>query len=243
MIIKHNFNKLNLLKNNIIELHFDNKIIKIQPPTLEDYYLNIEFQMFMMMLKQDINEILKRDPNFPLVVETPYELIQAFIMLNLHKETLIRGFQKITPELTFDKNELTYNNIKLTSEEFDYILKVLWVSCGELEFDKTIKDFEPTTTQKLSEVQQKLLDHQKRIDDAKAKKNKKQQNDKSNITIENIVLAILYEFPSFTSEDVYKMNMFTIYYLWQLLSRVVDNQIQIVAAGNGNIKDFTYFIN
>jgi hypothetical protein len=37
--------------------------------------------------------------------------------------------------------------------------------------------------------------------------------------------------------------MVTLLDLWKYISKIVDNQIQIVAAGNGLTKKFTYFIN
>ena len=145
-------------------------------------------------------------------------------------------FQQLFPNITYDTTLRVKESI-LNSEEYAILLQFLWTTCGESDISLLLK--EATKTNQLSEIELRTKEATDKIESIK---NKNKQKSKSTITIDQIVIGILYEFPALTIERIYDMNMFTLLHFWGYASRSEDHKVQIVAAGTGNIKEFTHFI-
>lgn len=246
MNFKTNFNKLSLLGNEKIKLYFEDKTVEFVPPNIRLYLLDLDFQEFLYALKQTPETIEQIIKPIKFIVNNNYETFLSILKLDYKTELYIKYFNLLFPNLNYQNDQFVYQNIPLNWEEYDILLDILFISCGERDIDPFLKKVEGglDSEVKFSESQKRFKELQEKIEKAKIKnKSKDKKLDSKHITIDQIVIAILYEFKSLTLEKVYDMNMFTILEFWKYISKIVDNQIQIVAAGNGNIKEFTYFIN
>lgn len=259
MNFRTNFNSISLISGVDIQIIFDDKNIKFVPPNLITLFSDLNFNDFYAILKQDISDFNK---NINLLkfegVTNRYAMLQTVLLLESktnNKLEIEQILKKIFPEVEIINNSLFFNKKEISSDEFDLLFEFLLVSCG----DKLLKDIQEIITKgqmhsgeieknkKLKEFELKKKEAEEKILAAKNKRNRKNKSNtkgsESKITIDQIVIAVMYEFPSLTIDRIYQMNLFTLLEFWKYVSKVVDNQIQIIAAGNGNIKKFTYFIN
>lgn len=247
MNFRTNLNKLSLIANEKIKFYFEDKVVEFVPPSLRLYLLDLDYSLLAFVLRQTPESLSKLINPLPFVIENKYETF--LLILKLEGDKHLNIFNKIFPNITFEEDQLKCEGIPLTSEEYDILIEALEVSCSEKDLDKFLNKLESkedhTASNSLIEEAQKRLSAAK--EKGKPVENKKQKEESTQkgkgVTIDQIVISVLYEFPSLSIERIYDMNMFTLLQFWSYVSKVVDNQIQIIAAGNGNLKKFTYFIN
>ena len=240
MNFKTDLSKLLLLGNKTINLIFDDKIIKFNPPSMELLF-SYDFLQMKTLLKTDPKSIDTKQLGF--IVENEYELFLAFLKLAPNSEIILENFNKIFPNINFINNNLICNDSTITYEEFMLMNDLLDISCGDKDLNSFLKEQSDEKKEKknshLSDLEKRMKENEEKL--KKIKEDKKGNQD--SITIDQIVIAIIYEFPGLKIDDVFKMNFYSVLELWKYISKIVDTKIQIVAAGNGLIKDFTYFIN
>lgn len=244
MNFKTNFSKLTLLGNEKIKIYFDDKTVEFVPPNVRRYLTDLDFIEFMYILKMEPKDFSKIfNGNF--VVETKYEVLMAILKTDYKTSLILQYFNELFPNIVYKESHLECNTY-ITSEEYDLLIEFLLVSCAELSFDSLMSKIDGGKQEEikpLTDLEKRKLEVEEKL--KKAKEKKKSQTDKkdSSITIDQIVVAILYEFPSLSIDDIYSMNMITLLDFWKYVAKVIDTQIHITAAGNGLTKDFTYFIN
>lgn len=241
-----NFNtdlsKLLLLGNKTIHIFLKDKVINFNAPSLELLY-SLDFIELKNILEIDYTTL----KNIPAIVANQYEFFLAYLKESGRKDILLENFNKVFPSIKYSSSQLFCNNIPLTSDEFDLLINFIKVSCGEKDLsilleepkEEKIEESKPLT--EFQKLALKMKGNEERLKKMKEKSNKKGSS--ADITIDQIVIAIIYEFPSLKIEDIFQMNLYSILELWKYVSKVIDTQIQITAAGNGLIKNFTYFIN
>lgn len=245
MNFKTNLNKNTLIGNEIIKIYFENKTVEFVPPNLRKYIMDLDFLETYYVLKQNPDDFNK-NINTGMKIETRYGILRYFLYTKFREEWFGYFIGSLFPNIEILDDKLLCNNSEITSEEYEILFDFIAVSCAEISYEDFIKKIDNSSSKikDLTEDEKKQKEVQERLEKAKNKKNKKDTN-KSNgnkITIDQIVIAILYEFSNLSIEDVYNMNMFTLLEFWSYIGKIIDNQIQIVAAGNGNLKEFTYFI-
>jgi hypothetical protein len=246
MNFKTNFSKLALLSNDKIFIYFDDKTVEFVPPNIKLYLNDNRFLEFKSLMKQDVKNFPIKDLGF--IVENEYDIFIAILKADYIKyeaEFLLTYLNMIFPNIEFNNSRLEIKGIKITYEEYMLLLDFLEVSCAEKDFDDFMnkvekKAVEVKVEKPLSDLEKRMKENEEKLNSMKKKKNETRQGA---ITIDQIVIAIQYEFPSLRLDDIFKMNMFTLLNYWRYVGKVVDTQIQTIAAGNGLIKDFTYFIN
>lgn len=248
MNFRSNLDKNCLLSSAAIEVYFDNKKVSIVAPSVKMYLTDLDFQSFIYTVKLTPEKFREIVNSSDYVVNTEYEQLLAILKikgLEHYRGLLIKYMGLIFPNLTYKNSAFFCGEQLLTSEEYKILIDMLLVSCGEKDI-KIFAGLEEVLPEKpLSASEKRMKEVEEKL--RKVKEKKKQKTDKktkesSVVTYDQIVIAIMYEFKSLTLEKIYDMNMFTLLELYGYISKVVDNQIQIVAAGNGNLKNFTYFI-
>lgn len=246
MNFKTNLNKLTLLSNTKIKIYFEDKTIDFIPPNIINYFSDLDFLEFKFLLKQNPKNFSSEELG-DYHIENEYEFFLITLKTGYKKEQLLNYFLQLFPNLEYKNNGFYSNNISLKYEEYLLLLDILEISCGEKDLDKflnqNIKQEEVKKINKdphLAELEAKMKAGQEKLEELKKSKKQKEKN---GLTIDQIVIAILYEFPSFKLEDILRMNVFAVLYLWENVGKVIDTEIQKIAAGNGLLKDFTYFIN
>lgn len=238
MNFRTNFDKAALIGNMIIEIRFEDKKVLFKPPTLADYLYDLDFLDFITLIQstpEDYNKSLE-SPQF--IVETIYETLSAILKLGYKQEIIIKYFTKYFINADFKGNLIYFDDVVLTSEEYDVLLNFFLISCGEKEYVDT----------KAAQEEEKLSDFEKRMKENEEKIKQKKENKTGEKkgkppTIDQIVVAILYEFPSISLEQIYNMNMFTFYHFWSMVSIVAEERVMSIAAGNGLTDKYTHFTN
>lgn len=247
MNFRTNFSKLCLLSNEVIKIYFEDKIVEFVPPTMKLYFNDLEFAEFKVLLKQNPKEFSKLNSIYQVTNE--YEVFLAILKSNYKTEIILYFLNLIFPNINYIDSQLKINNIPLTYEEYMLLIDFLEVSCGEKDFKEFMEKINPenqikeTKNKELSEIARRMKETEDKLNELKKNKKTKAAKDENAITIDQIVVAILYEFPSLRLEDILNMNVYTLLTFWDYVGKVVDIEIQKIAAGNGLIKDFTYFIN
>lgn len=256
MNFKTNFGKIALLGNVPMYISFSNKKIEFVPPNIKLYLLDDDFAYFLYVVKITPEEFKNINNRF--IVENKYETLMAVLKIDPNANTIVTNLQKVFPNLVYKKSSLMVEEEVVTAEEYEVLLKMLLISCAEQELETFMQEVQVAAKPKreLTASEKRALEVEEKLNRIK-KTGKKREKEKqldtkskndtaskgSTITIDQIIIAILYEFPSLNLEGVYNMSMFTLLVFWSYIQKVVDNQIMIVAAGSGNVKKFTYFIN
>lgn len=241
MNFRTNLTKLSLLGNVPIQIQFHNDIITFVPPNVKTYYSDLEFLDFKVLLNTTPKEFNDHVRSWK--TEDQYDVLMAMLKLDIKKDIILSNLKKLFPTLEYKEDRLWSQTRPIESEEYDILILHLKISCGEMPISELERE---TMSNKVEdELKKKIEENEQRIRDIKNKSKKKEDKKEDvgkAIPIDQIVIAIAYEF-NFDLNRIYEMNMFTLFELWSYITKIVDNQIQVVAAGNGLTKKFTYFIN
>lgn len=242
MNFRTNLSRTVLMANDVIKVYFEDKIVLIKSPSIRLYLNDLDFLEYLYILRKDPSEFnttfLKTDV---FKANSKYEMFQILDVISYKKDLFNNYINSILINCNISNNKLFVGENEITSEEFDILFKIILITCAEENLDNFIDKevIEVKEERRLSDLEKKVLEQEERL---KKIKEKKSDPSKPSITIDQIVIGVLYEFPSLTLDRIYDMNMFTLLEFWKYVSKVVDTQIQVVAAGNGLIKKFTYFI-
>lgn len=239
MNFRTNFSKTALLSNTKIIVEFDDKTVELIPPTLNQYLHDLDMIQTLGILRiepKDFNEQVS-ESNF-IVDSKMGVLLSIFDLKQFNGDKIKQTLFKLFPNLTYGRTEIFCEGLPLSNEEFDLLLKMLLISCDEQKFEAL-----SPKSQEDSEIEKKLKEQQNKINQLKKKTQEvKQANSNTEITMDQIVMVLCYEFPAFTPDYIFNMNVFSVMYYYSYIGKIIDNQIQIVAAGNGLAKEFKYFI-
>jgi hypothetical protein len=61
-------------------------------------------------------------------------------------------------------------------------------------------------------------------------------------SVNDMIIAILYEYQQYKIEDIMKMNIYTFNYLFKYIGKIANYEVSKIAMGNGNTKKHKYFI-
>ena len=251
MNFKTNLNTFSLLGNEKIKFYFDDKIVEFVPPNLRLYINDIEFNYVKTLLFYKVKDFKKLLPNSNVIVENEYDVLLAMLKLEINKDLILKYFKLLFPNLIYQNSNFFVEEEMLVYDEYRILLDAILVACAEKDLKAFFKENEPEVKEEeenLDPAIKKMREAQEKVKKIKSKKTKNsdKKNDKTKdgegITIDQIVVALVYEF-NFSIAEIYDMNMFALLHFWTYISKVIDTQIQIVAAGNGLTKEFTYFIN
>lgn len=242
MNFRTNLSRTVLMANDIIKVYFEDKVVFIKSPSLRLYLNDLDFIEYLYILKkdsEDFNDTFLKNDMFK--ASSKYEMFQILDIVGYKKDLFNNYINSILINCSISNNKLFVDENEITSKEFDILFKIILITCAEEKLDDFINKENKVVKEerKLSNLEKKILEQEERLKKLKQKSSNKSD---SNITIDQIVIGVLYEFPSLSLEKIYEMNMFTLLEFWKYVSKVVDTQIQVVAAGNGLIKKFTYFI-
>lgn len=236
---KNNLETLTLIRNKISFISEDN-IITLTLPTIEDS-LNLDFNLFLTIIN-----IKKSSIENPAVLgikaNTDSELSMGMLLKSSFKEIPQRYFLKYVENSEFKNNMIMVNGKRLTSREYQFIIESFLVGMKhiplpDLEKEKAMKE----ELEKMSEFERKLyqrqLDTEKRV--AKAKERKKQD---SNLSLEDVMLALMYHFPQLAIEKLMSMNFYTLSWYFSYVGQLDAHEVHRIAAGNGLLKNYKYFL-
>jgi hypothetical protein len=124
------------------------------------------------------------------------------------------------------------------SYELDYIIDKILISIGQKNFEEE----EKTNEEKLDPVMAKILQAQKESEE-KLKKSK-QKKSEGGLSIEQIMLAVTYEF-RIPSKDLLELNYFGVIWYFSYVGKVDAHKLNqmILSSGMSKQKSYSYWLN
>lgn len=241
--IRSTFEKNSLINHLAVEFSLESRRnIKFTYPTIEDLLSDLDLQLFITLIGLN-KEKLKQSKiqvNFP--VDTRGEIISNFIAFTDYGIILKKYFLKYIQDAKEKEDGLYVGELKIISKEFDYIAWVILISCGvEQVQDEEISPVKKV--EKLTPEMEAILAKQKESEERLRKiKQKKAKN--SGFTIEQIMLAITYEF-GIPMKDLVKLNYYSIFWYFSFVGKVDSHKLNqlIISSGFSKKKDYSYWLN
>lgn len=142
----------------------------------------------------------------------------------------------------FKDGKILINDVIITEERFNILKLMFSIATGEKDFSEWTNFLQQKDTEeKEMDALSKSILEKMRLNEEKIKKTKEGKNNSGKKTdIDIIMLSIVNEIPSISLNDIFNMNYFTFMWYYSNINKLVENKIQIVAAGNGLVKDFNY---
>lgn len=236
---KNNFSELLLLSQRNIKFWNDENSFELIPMSLENTLFNEDLAYVINFLDIDITE-LKKQINYD-SIDSHYSYVHLILSLSKKREevkelaqSLLNGFKTIIPDLTFESGILKIKNFFLDKDLFNEITIVIFKILEKKKI--IINDGDDPFTKKEKEI--KLRAERIRREGRRNKENEKGTDFKDSFA------AIIYEFPQYKIEDLFKLNIYTFHYLFKYIGRIANYEVSKIAAGNGLIKSgkHKYFI-
>jgi hypothetical protein len=194
------FNRIQMLSNKPIRIARDKQdsYLFVQGPTIgqvyEDDKLFLATQILIMPEKELKNFLNLKDSKL-----NKLELLTLLLTNYKEKDDILEKFKQIILGLYIKDNKLYIDSELLKQQEVDRIESILQIIMGQ-KVEK--KEDEP----ELSPQEKRLKDLEDKV---KAKKQKQEPEREDENGIENIIIAVIYEF-GFDFEKIMNMNYFTL---------------------------------
>ena len=224
------FNRIQMLRNKPIKIarEKENTYLYVQGPTIGQIYEDEKLFLLSQMLIMEEKELKKF---LEIKIEGLERLGTITIMLTQfkEKEILLEKIKQIVLGLEIIKGSIYVNGDILTAKELDRIQEILLIMMGQKnELNQ-------------EEVQEELTPQEKRMKELEAKVQAKKDRKKSmeekddQSLIENIMIAVTYEF-GFSLEEIMNMNYFTLIWYYSYTGKLHVYRINQQAIASGMVK-------
>lgn len=242
--INSTFTKLSLIGNIPIEFSINNaRPIKFTLPTIKDVNNNLDFNVFSSIISLTPEKIKNEGINLNFLSKSKGDIIQGLIYSSQYRDTIIKYFLKYINNSALKDDGIYLNDVKILSYELEYIANIILISIGVKEFDESLikQKSEEELDPLMAEILRKQKESEERLKEIKAKKAK---NSNAKYGIEEISLAVCYEF-GLKMDDIMEMNYFTLIWYFKFVSKVDGHKLKqlILSSGFSKQKSYSYWLN
>lgn len=235
MNFNNNFSKLLLLANQDIKFwNEEGQEFIVKPISTKDAFFNNNILWLINFLEKDIEELKKEITGFE--INSHYDFLVFVLTMGERKEEISilynmikNSLETIIPDFEFSGKRMFIADIPFTKNIFDQITEILFKMFHKEKI--IIYEDDDEGTRKEKEVKLKVQ---------KIKQNSKKSS--SSMDFEDIIAGIVYEFPQYKVKDLFDLNIYTFYYLFQYVGKIANYEVSKIAAGNGLSKKHKYFI-
>jgi hypothetical protein len=221
-----------------IEFSIDNRRpIKFTCPTIQDTLSNVDFPNFMGIVSLTPEKVKQNNIQLNFAAKNRGDILQGFIYLDPKDSVLKKYLMKYIEGAEFKNKELFVGDEKVMSYELQYIADSMLMSLGQEEYiekkEQKIEEVNP--------IMAEILKKQKEAED-KLKKSKASKEDK--LTIEEIILAVSYEF-HMDYEKILQMSYFGLIWYFGYVGKVDAHKLNqmILSSGMSKQKHYSYWLN
>lgn len=231
MSIKNNFNTLRLLANNSITFWEEDSDLSFDliPPSVQDIFFNYDLSWLINFLESDLEEFKQNFMGYE--VNNHYDFIIMACALGEKRQEIeelrnsfLNALQILIPGVKFSNKFLKINDEIFTKEIFEEVVEVLFKILKKERI--VIKETDDEFTRKTKEI---------KIRTQKIKRTGKKENEGS-ITIDNLLIMIIEKFPQYKLSDLFNLNIYTFYYLFEYVGRIEQYEVSKLAYATGNTK-------
>jgi vesicle coat complex subunit len=149
-----------------------------------------------------------------------------------------KGLQIILPDSYFEKDRFFIEKeIEADRKLFDEIIEITYTSMNKKFIKQENIDEEEDEIKKMQKKAKMMAQKIRQ----KSKKDETSE-EKSTKDFEDMLAAVLYEFPQYKLHDLFDLNIYTLHYLFRYVGKIANYEVSKIAAGNGLTKKHKYFI-
>jgi hypothetical protein len=225
------FNKIQLLRNKPIQVQRDESenYLLIQPPTIAQLYDDNLYFFTVQLLTMNIDGLkdFLKVKNKKL---TRKEIINIVLEEAQEKNEILSHLQKIILNCYFRNNFLFLNEKEITDTEIEKISKLIRIAIGEEKYEDYSGE-----DKDLTDEEKRLRELEEKIKKKKEAKQEDGQKVESKSVLEDIMIAVTYEF-GFTLEHIMNMNYFALLWYYSYTGKIHVYRINQSAIGSGMVK-------
>jgi hypothetical protein len=239
--IETTLEKISLIENIPIEFSInDRRPIKFRCPTINEMLTSVDFKMFATIISLDSERAKKFNLKFSFDSSSTGKIIQGLLSLSEYSNLLSKYFLKYVENSKFENYSMFVDNEKIMSYEFEYIANTMLISLGQKDFEEKQEKINENIDPRIAEILKAQKESEEKL---KAIKNKKQKSQKA-YSIEEILLAISYEFGLSMSELLQK-TYFSVVWYFSFVARVDAHKLNqmILSSGMSKQKNYNYWLN
>lgn len=239
--IKTTLQKLSLIENLPVEFSIDNRRpIAFTCPSVYDLFSELDIKIFLTVISLTLDKIkeLKIKINFD--TSTQGKIIQGFMGFTDYGPILKKYFIKYIKDSKIIDNAIFVGEEKVLSNELQYISEVIQISLGQKEYEEKQEseaELKDPVIGKILKAQQEAEEKLKKIKAKKTKNNK-------GYSIEEIMLAVSYEF-GYSMKDLLNKTYFSLVWYFGFVSKVDAHKLNqlILSSGMSKKKSYSYWLN
>jgi len=236
--------KVGLITNLPIEFSINGKRkIKFRTPILKEYLQDLDFKKFLGVISLTPEKVKQMNLQLRFETKTVGGIIKGFMYLTEYKDLVMNYFLKYIDGSENKNGLLVVADEEVAFYELEYIAKVILVSMYMEKLDDTLlnKQLEISKEQEkqLSEVEKKLLEKQKAAEEKLKKAKESKTSSGKGLAIEEILLAISYEF-NVSFEELLNRNYYSIIWQFGYVGKVDSHKLSQIILGTGNSKSRNY---
>jgi hypothetical protein len=237
--------KLSLIAHLPIEFSInERRKIKFRLPTLKEYLNDLDFKKFLGIISLTPEKIKDLKIKVQFQTDSVGGIVKGFMYLSEYKELLMNYFCSYIDGAEIKDGLLSVQGEEVTFYELEYIVKVLLVSMYMEKLDENLLtkkiEIKKETDKELSPAEKKLLEKQKLAEEKLRKaKESKSTGSGSGLAIEEILLAISYEFGT-SFEELLNRNYYSIIWQFGYVGKIDSHKLHQIIMGTGNSKNKNY---
>lgn len=225
--MKSNFTSEALLCNSKIIIEGKNKELYVmQLPVLKDKIENLDYDTFIGFCGMDLKKFNQ---------ETQLNIKSKLALFKLYREqgqkdlvkTLEKYFSRYMIGFYIKEDQLYWGSRIISKDLFELFCDYIAIALGV----KKIDDLKLIITDDMDEVTKRQIMLERRVAATKSKDEGNQQ--KSSLDI--ILTGVCHEY-KLSYLDLYNMTLYSIYYMYSQLGKIMNYSINNIAAGNGLLK-------
>lgn len=239
--IKTTLQKLSLIENIPIQFSIDNRRpISFTCPTTYDLFSDLDIKIFITLISLTSEKIKELKINVNFDTSTTGKIIQGFMGFTDYGPTLKKYLSKYIKNSEIIDNAIFVEKEKILSSELEYIADVMQISLGQKEFDEKQEseaELDDPVIGKILKAQKEAEEKLKKVKSNKAKNGK-------GYSIEEIMLAISYEF-GYSMKDLLNKTYFALIWYFGFVSKVDAHKLNqmILSSGMSKQKKYSYWLN
>jgi hypothetical protein len=238
--INSTFDKMSLIHNTKVQFSVnDRRVIEFRFPTVKETLGDLQFKVFLGIIILTPEEIKKRDLKFNFKIEKVGDLIQGLIASRDYFKNIVPYLLKYITNSEYKDAGIYVDNEKIMSYELNYIVEKILISVGQSTFKEEEKK---ENIENINPMMANILKAQKESEE-KLKK-KKEKNSQGKLSIEEIMLAVTYEF-GISQKDLLDLNYFSIIWYFGYVGKVDAHKLNqmILSSGMSKQKSYSYWLN
>jgi hypothetical protein len=221
----------------------DRRPITFKCPTVKDLFEDKDLKKFIGFVSLTPKKVKESTTlKLPFKYESQGDLIKGLITFTEYGIILAKYFIKYIPDSEYTNREIIVGGEKIISTEFDYIAKAMLVSMNQMPYEE-IEIKKEAKKEEINPIIKDIMEKQKEAED-KLKKIKAKKDKSSGLKIEEILLAITYEF-RLAPDYLLSLNYYGLIWYFGYVGKVDAHKLnqQILSSGMSKQKSYNYWLN